>query len=68
VLRLPIQVYLDTEAPDSANVMEEPAARMLEALGVRAGEPDRAGRRWFGRALAIDLRRRWPTTVQFVYV
>lgn len=67
-LRLPVQVYVDSEVGDAVYVLDRAVAEALPALGIEAGAPDRQGRVWFGRALGLALVRDWPTCAQFVYL
>lgn len=67
-LRLPLQVYVDSEVGDAVYVLDPAVAEALPALGIQGSAPDRQGRVWFGRALGLVLVRDWPTCAQFVYL
>ena len=67
-VRLPMQVYVDSEVADSLYVLDRHGAEALGALGYVLGAPDAQGRRWFGRAVGLAMLRDWPTSVQFVYL
>lgn len=64
-LKLPISVYLDRDAKGNVYVKDEAAIAALKALGEVDREP-RDGKLWMGRALAVDLAKRYPSLVQFV--
>jgi uncharacterized protein (UPF0216 family) len=67
-LRLPMHLYVDSEVHDALYVMDPAVAEALEAVGVHLGQKDARERRWLARALALEVLRDWPTTVQFVYL
>lgn len=67
-LRLPIHLYVDTDAGDAVYVQDAPAAEALASVGFELGSPDPQGRRWCSRARALQVVRDWPTCTQFVYL
>lgn len=67
-VRLPFQLYVDTELEDSLVVQDRAAAEALAVLGFVHVEPDTQGRVWLARAVGLQLLRDWPTCAQFVYL
>lgn len=66
-LRLPIQLYADTEVPDAMQVRDHAAAEALGHVGYGTMGAE-GGKAWLARALALQAVRDWPTCVQFVYL